>query len=103
MKKIVAFILSITLCLSLFGCSNSIKGKYTSESGLYTVEFKDDDECLWYQDGFVFYGAYEKIDSGWQLSIQGNSMYLSSTFIAIPEGNNLRITGGIVNAELFKK
>jgi len=76
--------------------------KYVSVSGRFTVEFFDSNNCKWYQDGYTFNGTYEKINNNsYRLDMIGHSGYMSTVFIAKMEGNNLRITGGIVYGELF--
>jgi len=78
--------------------------KYISESGRYTVEFLNPINCKWYQDSYSFNGSYKKIDNNsYRLSMIGHSGYIDTVFTARKEGNNLRITGGIVNSELFVK
>ena len=103
MKRIVAVAMVIVLCLMLCACGNSLKGKYVSESGWYSVEFNGNGTCTWYQDGTFFNGTYKKVDSGWQLNINGSGLYSNTIFQVEGNGGMLIITGGVVYEELFTK
>ena len=104
MKKCIALVLVFALCLALCACSgNSLNGKYVSESGTYTVEFKRDGSCTWYQDGSFFNGTYQQVDKGWQLNIIGGGWYGNTVFYAEGDGRTLVITGGVVYGETFTK
>lgn len=104
MKKFIVLVLVVALCLTLCACGeNSLKGKYVSESGIYTVEFRSDGSCIWYQDGGFFNGTYQQVDGGWQLNITGGGLYSNTVFNAEGNGNTLVITGGVVYGEIFTK
>jgi TolB-like protein len=77
---------------------------FISEGRRFTVKFLNMTECTWLQDGYSFNGTYKKIDDiSYRLEMKGHSGYTDTIFTAKIEGNNLRITGGIVNGELFIK
>lgn len=102
--RAVALVLVVTIVLCLAGCGgNSLNGKYVSESGTYTVEFKSDGSCTWYQGGAFFNGTYQQVDGGWQLNIVGGGRYSNTVFYAEGNGRTLVITGGVVNGETFNK
>lgn len=104
MKKYIALFLVVALCLALCACGgNSLNGTYVSESGKYTVEFKSDGSCTWYQDGAFFNGTYQQVDGGWQLNIVGGGFYGNTVFTAEGNGRTLVITGGVVYGETFTK
>lgn len=107
MKKIIAFVLVIVLCLTLCACAedagNTLNGKYVSESGKYTIEFERNGSCTWYQDGSFFNGTYQQTENGWQLNIEGNGLYSNTVFQAEGDGKTLVITGGVVYGETFTK
>jgi len=108
MKKILAIFISasIVLMLSAFltGCGgNGLSGKYESESGTYSVEFKKSGECTWYQGGKFFEGTYSKNDNGYKLEIKGGGFYSNTVFEAEKDGKDLIITGGVVKGERFVK
>lgn len=104
MKKTISLVLIISIALLFCSCfSDSLNGTYTSESGLYSIEFNKDGSCTWYQDGMFFDGTYEKTEAGWQLDITGSGFYPNTVFQAVEDGNDLVITGGIVNGETFVK
>ena len=104
MKKVIALVLVFVMCISLCACgTKTLSGTYVSESGRYTVEFKDDGLCTWYQDGKFFNGTFQNTETGWQLNITGSGLYSNTVFTAEESGGNLIITGGVVNGEVFVK
>ena len=102
-KKIIVFFLAVVLCLTLCSCGSKLNGTYVSESGRFTIEFKTDGTCTWYQDGLYFHGTYDKTDEGWQLKIEGSGIYPNTMFTAVKDGKNLIVDGGIVNHKTFIK
>lgn len=105
MKKIILMVsMVITLSIFCFGCgSKGISGTYTSEDGIYSVKFSSDSECTWYQDDLFFNGTYEKTDSGYQLEIVGDGFYTNTVFTVEADGEDLIISGGIVENLQFIK
>ncbi|MDR2420828.1 MAG: hypothetical protein LBD49_01815 [Oscillospiraceae bacterium] len=89
----------------LNGCNAGISGTYESESGVYTIKFTSSKECTWYQNGMFFNGTYEETDSGYSLEIVGSGTAANTVFIAVKDGNDLVVTGGILdhNGERFIK
>ena len=105
MKRAITLILvTLMVVFCLTGCGNKLSGTYKSENGLYSIEFKSNGECTWYQDGSFFEGTYKVKDDSFQLDIQGNGFYSNTVFTAVEDDKNtLIINGGIVNAEKFIK
>ena len=104
MKQKLAFLLMITMMFYLVGCGkSSLSGKYLSEEKKYSVSFTSDSECTWYQDGMFFDGTYKKTDSGYQLEIAGDGFYSNTVFNAEVDGDDLIISGGIVDQLRFTK
>jgi len=104
MKRFTALLLAIALCVSLCACAGgSLRGKYISESGEYTLEFKSNGTCVWYEDGSFFNGTYYETGSGWQLNVNGSGLYSNTVFNAEKSGRDLIINGGMVHGELFIK
>lgn len=110
-KKFLLIICLFSILLfSLSSCSPSDKlsGKYISESGDYSVEFKSDGTCRWYQkllDTETFFdGTYEKSGETYTLFVNGvGVLVLNTIFTAEIVEDGLKITGGTVNGEIFKK
>ena len=110
MKKVLVIFLSIVTIFTFVSCSqrNDILGKYVSESGKYTVEFKEDNICIWYQEILdietFFEGTYEKEGEKYKLLIKGDGFFATNTsFEAELTDQGLIITGGVVKGELFIK
>ena len=110
MKKILVILLSIVTIFTVTSCSqrDDILGKYVSESGKYTVEFKEDNICIWYQEILdtetFFEGTYEKEGEKYKLLIKGDGFFTQNTsFEAELTDQGLIITGGVVEGELFIK
>lgn len=104
MKKIIALSLVLVICFSLSACDNSaLNGVYVSESGKYSIDFKGDGICTWYQDGAFFNGTYEKTEKGWQLNIAGSGFYGNTVFNAEGDSKSFIVTGGVVLGEVFTK
>ena len=110
MRKILSVIICfimICLCVSC-AAKNEVQGKYVSESGKYTLEMKDENVCVWYQEiagkETFFEGTYEKDGEIYNLLIRGDGFFVSNTsFTAEPTDDGLIITGGVVDGELFLK
>ncbi len=102
-KKIIALLIAFVLCFTLCSCGSKLNGTYTSESGRFTIEFKTNGTCTWYQDGLYFYGTYDTTDEGWQLKIDGSGIYPNTVFTAKKDGKNLIVDGGIVYGQTFVK
>lgn len=105
MKKQIITILTV-LCVLTFlaGCGkNGLSGEYSDEEGTYSISFTSDSECTWYQDGKFFNGTYRKTDSGYQLEIEGNGLYSNTVFNVEADGDDLIITGGVVDGLKFIK
>jgi hypothetical protein len=105
--KIIAVSVAVSLQLLLLtSCGTNLSGKYTSESGIYSIEFFPDGTCTWYQSGLQFDGKYYW-SSQWErycLEISGSGSYADTTFIAISlNSRELMINGGKVNYETFTK
>ncbi len=81
----------------------TLSGEYISESGLYRIKFKTDGTCKWYQDNTFFNGTYTYEDDIYYLEIEATSIYISTVFEAVPDGDDLIITGGVVYGECFEK
>lgn len=99
-------VLSLSLSMiALTGCGHKLSGKYKSESGRYEIQFKNNGDCTWYQDGTFFEGTYEwdKDDKVYVLEITGSGFYMSTVFEAEPVKDGLIVTGGVVKGELFTK
>ena len=110
MKKVLLILLSIITVFTLCSCSqrNDILGKYVSESGKYTVEFKENNICIWYQeilDNETFFeGTYEKDGEKYKLLIKGDVFFtINTSFEAELTDQGIIITGGVVEGELFIK
>ena len=103
--KRVLYVLSLAMMLCLFvSCSKNagLKGKYSSEGGDFT-DFKKDGTCKWYQDGSFFDGEYKKDGDGFEIDISGSGLFTNTVFVAMKDGDDLIITGGIVYGERFIK
>ena len=78
-KVILLAVLGLLMLVALVGCNGSrnhgdLEGKYVSESGKYTIEFKKDNTCIWFEDFFgsqyFFEGTYEKDGDNFRLLIK---------------------------------
>lgn len=104
MKKFISALLILAICLVFCSCGgNSLIGTYESESGRYSVDFKPNGTCTWYQSGKFFDGTYQKTDFGWKLNIGGDGYYSNTVFTAKIEGKKLVISGGYLDREIFYK
>ena len=105
MKKNIIVILALFLAITLCACSgkNSLKGRYTSESEEYSVEFQKNGDCTWYQDDSFFKGTYKKTDDVWILEVVGGGLHVNTVFTATKDGDDLLINGGTVMNERFIK
>lgn len=104
MRRKVLFVTLVMLIVLLTGCGNrKLSGKYSSEDGVYSVEFLSDSECTWYQDDSFFNGTYKNSDNSYQLEIIGDGFYSNTVFTAEIDGEDLIITGGNVNQVRFIK
>lgn len=102
-KKIMILLLAIMMVF-LSGCGKSkLSGTYSSEDAIYSINFTSNEECTWYQDGKFFNGTYEKIENGYQLEITGDGLYSNTVFMAELDGDDLVITGGVVDQLRFIK
>ena len=104
-KRAISILLSVVLLTVLIACSsNSLYGTYVSDSGTYTVIFKKDGTCRWFESETVLDGTYEKGRNSYTLYIRSAMAWGSdTTFVAIPVDGGLQITGGVVNGEIFRK
>ena len=108
MKKVLLILLSIITVFTLCSCSqrNDILGKYVSESGKYTVEFKENNICIWYQEILdtetFFEGTYKKDGEKYKLLIKGDGFFTTNTSFLIG-GNRLGVAdnGGGKSLSLF--
>ncbi|MDE6846908.1 MAG: hypothetical protein K2J99_14260 [Lachnospiraceae bacterium] len=103
-QKMVVIIALLMLGIVLTGCGKSkVSGTYSSEDDTYSISFTSNEECTWYQDGKFFNGTYEKIENGYQLEIMGDGFYSNTVFTAEMDGDDLVITGGVVDKLRFIK
>lgn len=104
MREKIVVVSLIMLIFVLVGCgSKKISGTYSSEDGQYSIDFLSDSECRWYQDGSFFDGTYKNIDNGYQLEMVGEGFYSNTVFTAEIDGDDLIITGGIIDQVRFIK
>ncbi len=78
-----------------------LDGTYISESGRYTIDFDSDGTLKWYQDNTFFKGEYSYDGEVYTLEVIATANYISSVFEAVPDGDDLIITGGVVYGERF--
>jgi hypothetical protein len=97
MRKIFIYIIAIII---ITGC-NKLSGTYKSEK--YAIRFANSEECIWYQDGMFFEGKYRKVNDKYEIAIKGQSFYPNTIFMAVKDGEDLIITGGIIKQKRFKK
>lgn len=102
MKKIIATLLLVAFVFICVACG-SLSGTYRSESKKYSIEFKRNGTCTWYQDGMFFNGTYEKEDDYYRINIEGQGFYGNTTFTAVELDDQLMINGGVVKNEVFEK
>ena len=104
-KFIVVVLVMAIACALLTGCGHTLSGKYTSESGKYSVKFESNKECTWYQNNTFFDGKYywDNDDDCYYLEIEGKGLYMSTIFTAEVVNDGLIIDGGTVDNELFQK
>lgn len=109
-KKTLMASLMFAMVLGMFvGCSlnaedDMLSGTYVG--GKYTFIFQESGKCTLSQDGYTFNGTYNKIDdASYELDMKagGIGSYVDTIFSAKKEGNNLRITGGVIYGVLFTK
>ena len=104
-QKIVVVILALSFaCVLLTGCGHTLSGKYSNESGKYTIVFDSGNKCTWYQDNTFFDGEYhwDDEDDCYHIEIEGHGFYLDTVFTAESADDGLIINGGTVDNELFK-
>lgn len=69
-KHGICIVVVLVALIMLASCSEGLAGSYTSESGRFTIEFRNDGTCTWYQleplyddvTEIFFEGTYEKED-----------------------------------------
>lgn len=105
-RIVIISVVILLLLLFMKSCGNKLSGKYTSESGVYSIEIFSNGTCTWYQDGLRFNGKYYW-DSQWDrycLEISGSGSYADTTFTAVYlDCGDLIVNGGKVNYEYFTK
>ena len=122
MKKVTTLLLVIVFLISLTACTqienplenkeetkaSTLSGRYASSGNKYSVEFREDGTCTWYQPIMgamtFFEGTYQKIDDYYELRIKGDGLFVPNTvFIARPANGGLIITGGEIKNLQFNK
>lgn|GEM_PF-2056695 len=111
MKKIKILMIAGTVIvvlislLLLIRMNNTLSGTYMSESGNYSVSFKRNGTCIWYEDDMVFLGEYKKLSNNtYYLTVSLGILDISTTFTAKTESpRSMAITGGTVHSERFIK
>lgn len=107
-KKIAIAVVTVVLAIVIglvvvLNMKKTLNGRYVSESGKYIIDFEKDGDCTWTQDKVVYRGTYEEYREGWLLCIKGSGWALDTNFVAVEDGDDLIITGGIVDGETFDK
>lgn len=111
---VTAVILLIALVIALALNANTLSGRY--EYDQYAVSFQRSGKCTWYQDGLSFQGTYRWENGHWAMQIQGQGFYGTTEFtvsrttyqsylpaygLVVRTGENLVITGGVLNDAVF--
>lgn len=110
MTRIVAFVLAILSILSLGSCGigdSKLSGKYVSESGSETIEFKRDGTCSMVSEGYIsdqFYeGTYKKTDSGWRVQLHDEYNLISMTYTVERDGRDLILSNRFTSVRFVKR
>lgn len=105
-KTLITTLIISCMAAGIIACSNnssSLTGTYTSEDDQYSIKFKANNTCTWYQGEDFFNGTYEYEDNAYTLEIEGSGLYKNTIFTATKSDSGLIIDGGSCDDVLFIK
>lgn len=112
MKKILALLLAVIMCVSLCACggSDSIKGAYVIKGDdAYRFVFSSEEEGdVWltvdYMDLYAdLYGTYEKTETGWEANFRKQDGFAAMTLEIVKDGRTIIVNGGGWEDQVFVK